>query len=202
MISGDTTNETISPVAAKGGNIISINGLGDAATLNANGIVPGITYASDTKTFTVSAKLLNEESVTLTADVDPEVGGSADSYALAMGSDVAEPTERSKYWTATDVETLRTAKYYEGTGTTAGYSVDSSAPTIIAYVEEKHPDLTIEVDGLKTKTATSKNNSINGLILTDDTLKIASNVIDTDGVTVSGTGYNYIVFHKITSGRN
>lgn len=191
-----TNTETISVVDASGGDIISISGLNDTATLNANDIVSGITYDDTLNTFTIAARLLNEENVTLSAD---HKHGAITNYKLATGSDVVAPTTREKYWITAahdDNETLRTATYYAGTGTVAGYSFDSNTnATLITYVPEQNTDKAIIVDGLK-RTAIDKNNTVSGLNLDETTLKIAANLIATDGATVEGTGYQYLLSGK------
>jgi Ca2+-binding RTX toxin-like protein len=188
--SGASGIESIGAVAEKGGDKVTISGLASGLKLNANKKVNGVTYDAITNTFTISDKLLNKANVSLTAAA-ANSSMNHDDYYLALADDVpSNSTTREKYW---DTPTSGVANYYAGKGSIAGYSVNTTSDTIV-YTDAVHPTTgdRITLTGLSNK-ATVKGNNISGLTVNSGTttVKIAANLVSSNGVGVSVSPANY-----------
>ena len=188
--SGASGIESIGAVAENGGDKVTISGLASGLKLNANKKVNGVTYDAITHTFTISDKLLNKANVSLTAAA-ANSSMKPDNYHLALADDVpSNSTTREKYW---DTPTSGVANYYAGTGSIAGYSVNTTSDTIV-YTDAVHPTTgdRISLTGLSNK-ATVKGNNISGLTVNSETttVKIAANLVSSNGVGVSVSPANY-----------
>ena len=180
-----TDNQTASLISEYGGQTFEISGLDPTTDLNLKGYVSGISVAFDDDK--VNATVTVSENV-LVKDVNSKAALNApnNDFTLALADDAQRHTIEN-YW---DVDSTHTAKFYEGTGTLAGFTVENNE---ISYAEQENPDTAaVEIQNLKT-TVFAKNNAVSGISRDSESkvITINSNLIGSNGATVKGEEYSF-----------
>ncbi len=163
-------NQIVYQAATEGDTLITVEGLSTAANsshISLNGT-----------TVTISANALNKNNTVTIPD----------GYTLALGENVAVPTETSSDATWTVSKGTAT---YTGAGLTAGYVIEDNK---IVYQAETAGETLIKITGLST-TATAKNISLNKKVVT-----IAANALNKNNtVEIEGDGYTLALASNVTT---
>ena len=163
-------NQIVYHSATEGDTLITIEGLSTAA--NASHI------SLNGTTVTISANALSKNNTVTISD----------GYTLALGSNVAVPTETSTSPTWTVSKGTAT---YTGAGLTAGYVIEDNQ---IVYQAETAGETLITITGLST-TATASNLSLNKKVVT-----VAANALNRNNtVEIEGDGYTLALDSNVTT---